>query len=113
MSLRTPHVNSGELSKRSIFVFLFGVIVGAGGLYGALNYHVLRSEYGFHFIPKLSQRLNETYIDIRQFDLADWNERKTLSAAIVAEEKSYLMNDSIDAALHQAVDRVIELVPRS
>ena len=113
LSLRTPHVNSGELSKRLIFVFLFGAIVGAGGLYGALSYHIVCSEVGFHFILKISQQLNETYIDIRQFDLANGSEPKTLSASIVTEEKLYLMNNSIDAALHQAVDRVIELVPRS
>ena len=52
---------------RRSMTFLTGMIIGGVLLYGALSYHILRADDGFHLIPKTSDRLAATYVDIRKF----------------------------------------------
>ena len=93
-----------------IFVFVLGVGVGVFGHFAALNYHLVRAEDGFHVIPKISSRLTETYVDIRQFDLSDWNEHKTLAAAIVREDKTGLLKDAADTSLQNSLNTVVNVL---
>ena len=74
-----------------VFVFFLGVIVGVFAHYGALNYHVVRAEDGYHLIPKISSGMAETYVDIRHFKPSDWNQHKTLESAIKQADKSGLL----------------------
>lgn len=74
-----------------VFIFFLGVIVGAFAHYGALNYHVVRADDGYHLIPKISSGMTETYVDIRQFEPSDWNQHKTLESAIKQADKSGLL----------------------
>jgi len=39
---------------RGIMTFLFGVAVGAGGMFASHTYHLVRAEDGFHIVPKLT-----------------------------------------------------------
>ena len=96
-----------------IFAFLLGIAVGAFAHYAALNYHVVRAEDGFHVIPKISTGIAEAYVDIRQFELADWNEHKTLAAAIVRAEKSTLLKDAASASLQNSLHSVVDVLSGS
>ena len=74
--------------------FLMGVIVGAVGLYGAMTYHVVRAADGVHFVRRVSNSLADTYVDIRQFDAAKWNEHKSVAVALINADKGDLLKDS-------------------
>ena len=90
------------------FIFLLGVAVGALGHFAILNYHVVRAEDGFHVIPKIASNMGQSYVDIREFGVAEWNEHKPLLSAIVKAEKPDLIHHaargSIQTEIHNVVD---------
>ena len=88
--------------------FLAGVVVGATGIFGMLKYHVVRAEDGMHLVPKMSSHLGEIYVDIREFDLSDWNEHRALAVAIVRADKADLLNRSASDNLRHSIDRVLD-----
>ncbi|MCO6457359.1 MAG: hypothetical protein J5I93_18830 [Pirellulaceae bacterium] len=87
--------------------FLAGLLVGAAVMFTALKYHVVRANDGWHLIPKLQSDFSQTYVDVRQFTPADWNEHRELAVAIVKADKGHLMSDSALGHVRQAVDSVL------
>ena len=89
---------------------MLGVIIGAGAIFGAFNYHLLKTSTGLQLCPKRSASLAETYVDIRKFTAADWASHPTLSADIVAAEKQHLMGESpataVENSMHEIVNEV-------
>lgn len=77
-----------------ISALIVGVVLGAGGLYGALNYHIVRTAAGLEAVPKESATLAETYVDVRQFGAGDWLEHRELAKAIVDAGKQDLIKDT-------------------
>jgi hypothetical protein len=94
---------------RLTFMF-FGLVVGAVGIFMALNYHLLKTSTGLELCPKRSASLSETYVDIRTFTAADWATHVTLSADIVAAEKQHLMGESPAAAVEGSIHEMINEV---
>ncbi len=88
--------------------FFFGVIVGAGLVFGSLKYHVLRTADGFHVVPKVASTFEDAYVDVRQFGATDWNEHRTLTAALIKANKEDLIGEtaaySLRASLRSALD---------
>ena len=66
--------------------------------------------HGFHTVPKLSSQFSQTYVDIRQFDLADWDEHRTLAVALVRADKGHLLKDAASSSLRRSVDGVLEML---
>lgn len=87
--------------------FLLGVAVGAGLVFGSLKYHVLRAHDGLHVVPKVAATFEDAYVDIRQFGPSDWNDHRTLAAALIkanqedliGETAAYSLRDSLRSAL--------------
>ena len=94
-------------------VFVLGIVTGAIGLQVALHYHVVYAEDGMHFVPKISSKLGESYVDIREFDLADWEEHTSLAAAIVRDDKAYLLKDAANTSLRNTLDSAINVLSGS
>jgi hypothetical protein len=91
--------------------FLLGMVAG-GLLYAAAtNFHVLRGRDGFHLVAKQSPRLSETYVDVRQFTLADWTNHPQLAAALAKANKQYLIGESAAASLPEGVNQLIPAWP--
>lgn len=88
--------------------FLFGAICGAIVCFTALKYHVLRTNDGYQFVPKLTANFEETYVDVRKFQVNDWNEHKALVAAIVQAGKSDLLGDSAASSLHEEAKSLLD-----
>ncbi len=88
--------------------FLTGVLVGAVVLYGAMTYHVVRAADGVHFVRKISSGLGDTYLDVRQFDAAKWNEHKSLAIALIHADKEELLTDSTVSNLRQTAQHALE-----
>jgi hypothetical protein len=78
--------------------FLAGAVVGGGLVFGALSYHVLRTDNGMEFIPKLSPIFAEAYLDVRSFTSADWARHKATAAAIVQAKKQSLFKNYGDVS---------------
>jgi hypothetical protein len=90
-----------------LWSFLLGVVVGAALLHMAMNYHLVRSNDGFHLIAKRPARLSETFVDIRSFSMADWTARPQLASALAQANKQHLLGDSAAEALHQSVNQLL------
>ncbi|SMP39020.1 hypothetical protein SAMN06265222_101235 [Neorhodopirellula lusitana] len=88
----------------------FGMILGAGLMYGAIHYHVVRGDDGVFLVPKVTNELHDVYVDIRGFTLEDWRTHKPLAAAIMKSDKSELLSDTtlggMKDGLHSVVDRL-------
>jgi hypothetical protein len=82
---------------------IFGAILGAGLVFGAQRYHVVRSDEGFYLVPKVGSTFAETYVDIRTFTLSDWASHKTLAAALLKSKKEHLMQDSAGDAFREDI----------
>ncbi|WP_417736147.1 hypothetical protein [Rosistilla oblonga] len=87
--------------------FLLGVAVGAGTLYTAMNYHVVRSEGGTHLVRKTEVGLGGTYADIRQYSISDWRQRPQLTQAMLKAQRSDLMAASPTQNLQQRVGSIV------
>lgn len=89
-----------------IFSFLMGAAVGALLCYGATNYHVVRADDGIHLINKQRARLAEAYVDVREFGVGDWASHTDLAAALVAENKQYLMEGAAAKSLQGGLSQL-------
>ena len=94
--------------NNKIGTFLLGVAVGAVGLYFAMTYHVVRAEDGVHTVPKVSNGLGDTYVDIREFGAGEWNEHKHVAVALINAEKGDLLQDSTLSNLQHTAQSALE-----
>lgn len=74
--------------------FISGMIAGATLFFFANHYHIVRSKDGIFAVPKISQNLQDTYVDIREFQLSDWQEHPMLAASLLRSDKKELLQDS-------------------
>ena len=88
--------------------FLIGVVVGAVGLYCATTYHIVQANDGLHMVPKISSGLGDAYVDIREFDAAQWNEHKNVAVALVNADKEELLGESGVWDLRQTAHNALE-----
>ncbi|MBS0210038.1 MAG: hypothetical protein JSS27_13905 [Planctomycetes bacterium] len=70
--------------------FVAGAVIGGGLVYGALSYHILRTDTGIEFVPKTTPMFAEAYLDVRHFTANDWARHKATTQAIVAAKKTHL-----------------------
>ncbi len=95
---------------RRLWTFALGVVVGGLLLWGALQYHVLNTKQGLKFIPKVNAGLAMTYVDIRQFTVADWLKKPTLARALANANQSGLFENATDGALQNSLDHLLDRV---
>jgi hypothetical protein len=88
--------------------FVLGLVIGAAAVFVSLKYHVVQAADGFHLIPKLSAEFSETYVDIRQFSFADWDQHRTLAVAILRADKAYLMQNQASESLMRSVNGFLQ-----
>lgn len=91
--------------------FLLGMATGAMLLYGAMHYHVVRADDGFHFIAKSPAHLSEAYVDVRHFTVADWSAHPMLAASLARANKQNLMGGSVVGTIQEEVDQLLPSWP--
>ena len=84
-----------------------GLVLGGGLVYGALQYHVLRTNEGLQFVPKSTATFAETYVDIRTFGVTDWAQRKSLAADIVKAKKESLFGGAATNSFNETLDNAM------
>jgi hypothetical protein len=87
-----------------------GVLIGAGLVYGALNYHVLRTTEGVEFVPKLAATFDETYLDVRQFGVSDWADHEQLARAVVKSGKDHILRDAATRSVQDGINSLWDRV---
>ena len=88
--------------------FLLGLVVGIGVLYGAMHYTVVRAKDGFHFIPKITAKLDIPYTDIRSFKIDQWQRKQTLAMSIMKAKKGYLLADQSLTIFKSNTEQVLQ-----
>ena len=88
--------------------FLTGAFVGATIMLLTLKFHFVQAEDGFHIVPKLTSSMADTYADIREYSVTDWNDHQLLLAALVRAEKGHVVKDqtldSVGDTLNDALE---------
>ncbi|MCO8122838.1 hypothetical protein NHH03_13910 [Stieleria sp. TO1_6] len=74
--------------------FFAGMCCGALLLFVVMHYHIVHGNNGVVLVPKLKNNLSGVYTDIRQFELNDWKQHKSLAAAIMQSNQADLLEDS-------------------
>jgi hypothetical protein len=92
--------------------FLFGFVTGAALFYVAMNYHLIRSGEGFHFVGKQPPRLSEAFLDVRSFTVGDWAGHPQVAAALVQADKQHLISNSAAGALQQELHEMLPTFPK-
>ena len=87
--------------------FVAGLFVGVALTFVGLKYHVVRASDGVHLVPKLTADFREPYMDIREFGLSDWNNHRTLAAAIMRSNKSQIMQSNALDGISSSVGRTV------
>lgn len=88
--------------------FFAGMFCGALLLFAVMHYHVVRGNNGVVLVPKLSNNLSDIYTDIREFDLQDWKNHKTLAGAIMRSNQSHLIEDSASKNFGDSVRGLVD-----
>lgn len=88
--------------------FLFGMICGAGLLYTAMHYHVIRGDEGYYLVAKISNNLSNVYTDTRGYTLADWKDHRTVAAAIVKSNNGELLEDASLGAFRDSIQGMVD-----
>ena len=89
-------------------IFVCGFLIGGLTVFLSLHYHIVRAHDGWHPIRKVIPRFTETYVDIREFGMAQWQQHPGLMAAIVKAEKHELLGNAALQPLHDAFDNAID-----
>lgn len=88
--------------------FLLGMVCGAVLLGSAMHYHFVRSSKGLLMVPKITKGLDDTYVDIREFQLSDWQQHRSLAAALMKSDRSELLADNSLSTFRQSIDGVLD-----
>ncbi|MBA3483263.1 MAG: hypothetical protein H0T51_15750 [Pirellulales bacterium] len=91
---------------RRVYGFVFGIGLGALACLGAMNYHVVRAQDGFHLVQKQHACLGQAYVDTRQFDATDWSAHPELVASLRADNEQELVNEASPGFLQNGVNRL-------
>jgi hypothetical protein len=93
--------------------FLCGAVVGGAAVFASLSYHFVQTKDGVRMIPKLSPTFLETYVDVRPFTAADWQQHKSLTAAILRANQGAIIGEGVVDQAAQAVQQWLPEVGRN
>lgn len=75
---------------------MIGALLGAGGMYIGLQYHLLQAEEGFLIVPRMpQQRLQDTYADVRDWDAGTWTARPRVALAVTEDGRGDLISGGV------------------
>ncbi|MBX3425250.1 MAG: hypothetical protein KF688_06180 [Pirellulales bacterium] len=96
---------------RRISTFLIGVVVGIVLLWGAMHFHLIRSQQGFHLVAKRSATLADAYVDARSFGPADWLQRPAVAEAVLRSNNDALIDALMGDAVQNGLDKLLPPAP--
>ena len=94
---------------RRLFTLLLGIGLGGCAVYIGFNYHVLQTNDGLLFVPKVEADLQDPYCDVRQWGADDWRGHTKLTEAVVRYGRGDLV---IRTSSQNLIDRVFDKLGR-
>lgn len=94
---------------RRIIAALIFMMIGAGGMYAAFEFHIVQSKEGWLFIPKSQAGLHDTYADIRDWEATTWKSHPKLAQSLVENGKGNLI---IKSASNGFFDGLFQSAPK-
>lgn len=91
---------------RKLLTFFLGMIVGAGLVCFAFNYHILYAKEGVLLVPKPQANLSDIYVDVRNWKSSDWQAHPELARAVIAHGRSDLVGNSTGDPLHNLLRKL-------
>ena len=82
---------------RRLFAMAFGMLLGAAAMFIAFKFHVVRIKDDWVFVPKPSASLVDAYVDVRDWDTAEWTKHTQLVKALVLTGRGDLVRQSVTA----------------
>ncbi|MBQ16183.1 MAG: hypothetical protein CMJ65_03555 [Planctomycetaceae bacterium] len=76
---------------RRLTTLLLGMFLGGGCVYGAYQYHLVRTGDQFLLIPKGRVSLIDPYVDVREWDLDDWEKHPEVLEAMKSQGHADLL----------------------
>lgn len=87
-----------------VIIFLSGIALGAALTFGALRYHFVRAEDGWHPITRTAPTLDDLVVDVRGFGVQEWNAHRELAYAIIQDDRADLIQRAAVDDLRRTVD---------
>jgi len=87
---------------------IVGFLLGVGSLYTVQQYHIVRSDEGVAMVPRVSSGYGDIYVDIRKFELGDWDDHPDVAMALMKDDKSHLLKDAAVGSLRKSMDNLFE-----
>jgi hypothetical protein len=86
--------------------FLLGLAIGVVLTFVGLRYHVVRANDTFHVVPRQGGSMEDLYVDIREFDLKDWNQHRSLAIDLIAAKKEHLIRDAASNSISKRLENL-------
>ena len=80
---------------RRLFALAFGALLGAAAMFIAFKFHVVRTKDDWVFVSKPSASLVDAYVDVREWDTAEWTKHAQLIKALVLTGRADLVRQSV------------------
>ncbi len=80
---------------RRLFALVFGALLGAAAMFIAFKFHVVRTKDDWVFVPKPSASLVDAYVDVREWNTAEWTKHSQLVKALVLTGRADLVRKSV------------------
>jgi hypothetical protein len=88
--------------------FFLGLAVGVAGLYLTMHFVLVRARDGFHVVPKIAAKMEIPYADVRDYNLASWQQKQALALSLLKVKKGYLLEDPSLLVFKQSTQRILE-----
>ena len=92
---------------RRLPTFILGVLAGVALLWTAMNYHLVRSQQGFHLVAKTSAGLSDSYVDARSFGPADWWQHAAAAEAVLRSKNKALIDEVMGGAVENGLNKIL------
>ena len=96
---------------RRLPTFLFGVVAGGLLIWTAMNYHLIRSQQGFHLVKKTAAGLGDFYLDARTFGPRDWVGHPEAAQAVLRSDNKPLIDELMGNAVDNALNKFLPPAP--
>ncbi len=86
---------------------IVGALIGGALVYGALQYHIVRAAKGHYLVPKTSVTFSDSYVDVRDFGVADWASHRELAEAVLDSGNEELIESVAIGTAGTVLDRIL------
>lgn len=98
---------------KKLAAIFFGMLLGAAGVVGGYNYHVVRADKEWIVVPKQRAALVDVYCDVREWGAGEWKDHPDLVKNLVKHGRADLVVDTSARDLMDDLTRPFTTTSRS